>query len=90
MAEIAFDEEYQNGVLTSRKQRTISDEEIERRDAPIDIRQMASVLLDWANDAQTIADQATNVTQAQLKDMFARQATFFRRFRKLLIVQGLD
>lgn len=90
MPETAYDEIYENGVRISRTERTISDAEIERRDAPAVVRQLAQSLDAWADDAQAVADQAPNVSQAQLKALFARQAVFFRRMRKLLITLGVD
>lgn len=64
--------------------------EIEVRDAPARIRQAAAVLTSWADDADAVSNQGANVTQAQLKALYARQAIFWRRFRDLLITQGLD
>lgn len=64
--------------------------EIERRDAPFKVRQAAATLTAWADEAQAVADQGTNVTQAQLKALYGRQAIFWRRFRDLLLAMGMD
>ena len=53
--ETAFDEEYRDGVLINRVERTISDAEIKRRDAPLRLRTAYTVLQAWADDARQAA-----------------------------------
>lgn len=79
MPEIAFDEIYENGVLKNRVQRVVSDTEIERRDAPTDIRNRLPVLRNWSNDAQDVA-ALTAMSAAQ---RLARQAVIEQRVAML-------
>lgn len=55
MPETAYDEIYENGVRVSRVERTVSDAEIKRRDAPTRLRNGYTVLENWAADARTAA-----------------------------------
>ncbi len=93
MPEHVFDEVYENGVLKSRKQRTVSDAEIERRDARQDLRDQLAVLKEWAQDRKTAADlQAMNAAQrierqAEIEQRVARLA---RLMRKLIWTAGED
>lgn len=79
MAETAFDEEYENGVLKKRTPRTVSDAEIERRDMPALLRARLPVLRVWSNDAQDVA-ALTAMTAGQ---RLARQAVIETRVAAL-------
>lgn len=81
MPEIAFDEEFEAGTgrLLSRTERTVSDAEIERRDAPAEMRTRLPILRTWANDAQDAA-ALTAMTAAQ---RIARQAVIETRVAAL-------
>ena len=81
MPEIAFDEVYENGVRISRVQRTVSDAEILRRDAPARLRNQYVTLRQWATDAQTTYDAATAGSRALTA---AEQREFIRRMGRLL------
>lgn len=75
MPETAYDDVYQNGVRISRTERAVTDQEIERRDAPADLRQRLPALRAWANDAKTV-EELTAMTAAQ---RLARQAVMENR-----------
>jgi hypothetical protein len=55
MPETVFDDVYENGVLVSRVERIVSDEEITRNNAPGNLRNAYLVLQSWADDAQAAA-----------------------------------
>lgn len=63
------------GVILQRTFREVSDQEIERRDAPADIRARLPQLRQWSNDAQDAA-ALTAMTAAQ---RIARQAVIESR-----------
>lgn len=95
MPETVYDEEYISdgqgkSTLVKRVPRVLSDDAIARRDTPTRLRQMNQTLVSWANECDIIANQSTNITQAQLKQFFQHQALFFNRFREFLINQGFE
>ena len=79
MPETAYDDKYENGVRISRTERIVSDAEIERRDAPAQMRQALVVLRQWSNDNQSAAE-LTALTAAQ---RLARQAVIETRVATL-------
>lgn len=84
MPEQAFDEEYvsdgKGGTrLVRRTTRTISDTEIERRDAPALLRSRLAVLRTWAGDAKTSAELQAMTAAERL----ARQAVIEQRVAAL-------
>lgn len=80
MAETAFDETYKNGVLVTRTPRTVSDAEIQRRDAPTRLRQSYTALRQWQTDAQTAVAAWDGQTQVQKN---ATMKVVIDRFGKL-------
>lgn len=90
MPETAYDEVYENGVLKSRVARVVSNAEVARRDAPLRLRQAYGTLRQWQQDAQAVADQSSNVSQAQIKELFRRFGVLCDRLADLLIAQALD
>jgi hypothetical protein len=90
MPEQAFDEEYENGVLKKRTQRTISDAEIQRRDAPTRLRTSYNALRQWSIDAAAVSAAGGTPTAAQLRALFDRFGKLCDGLADLLIQQGLD
>jgi hypothetical protein len=94
MAETAFDEVYENGVLVSRVARVVSDAEIQRRDAPLKLRQSYTALRQWQQDAITTVAEWDTLTQAQkntrLKIVIERFGLLSDRLADLLLAQSLD
>lgn len=79
MPEIAYDDRYENGVRVSRVERIISDAEIERREAPAQMRLALAALRQWSDDSQSVA-QLTALTAGQ---RLARQAVIENRVATL-------
>lgn len=75
MPEQAFDDVYENGVRISRTPRTVSDAEIERRDAPAELRTRLPALRAWAGDAKSAAE----ITAMTAVERIARQAVIENR-----------
>jgi hypothetical protein len=61
-----------DGTVIRRTERVVSDEELDREAAPGRLRLAIPVLREWAADAEAIANQGGNVTQAQQKALFRR------------------
>lgn len=80
MPEQAFDEVFKNGQLVSRTPRTVSDAEIQRRDAPARLRNAYSALRTWSTDADAYAAAYDTMTAAQRQ---AAQKQLFTRFGRL-------
>lgn len=75
MPETAFDQVFVNGVLQSSAPRIISDQEIERRDAPAELRTRLPALRVWAGDAKSAAE----ITAMTAVERIARQAVIENR-----------
>lgn len=85
-----YDDEYRDGVLIRRVERLVSDAEIARQEAPQRLRQAYATLRQWQQDAQSVAEQGGNVSQAQIKALFHRFGILCDRLADLLIAQALD
>lgn len=94
MAEIAQDDVYKDGILQSRTPRTVSDAEIQRRDAPTRLRAFYPTARQWASDAATTNTNwgAMNAAQkdAAMKETIRRLGLFFDGIADLLLQMGLD
>jgi hypothetical protein len=90
MPETAYDEEYRDGVLIKRTQRTVSDAEILRRDAPARLRAQYSALRQWSQDAAAVAAAGGTPTAAQQRALFDRFGKLCDGLADLLITQALD
>jgi hypothetical protein len=84
------DDVYQNGVLISRTPRTLSDAEIQRRDAPTRLRNQYNVLRQWSIDAAAVSAAGGTPTAAQLRALFDRFGKLCDGLADLLLSIGLD
>lgn len=78
-------EHYAGGQLIGTDTYEISDLDVERDEAPDRIRKAIGALGTWADQAEAVSNQGTNVTQAQLKILFNRFGIVCRLVRADLI-----
>ncbi len=93
MPETAKDQIWENGQIISETLRIVSDAEIERRDAPNEMRTRLAVLRAWSNDAQDVAAlTAMNAAQriARQAVIETRVAMLSRLVMRLIWQSGLD
>lgn len=90
MAETAQDEVYKDGVLILRTPRTVSDAEIQRRDAPARLRNAYAALRTMSTQAGAIANAGSNPTQAQIKALFGSFGQVCDGLADLLLQMALD
>lgn len=76
----AYDEVYRDGQLVSRTPRIVSDDEIQRQEAPARLRTAYAALRTWSTDADSVAAAYDTMTAAQ---RVAAQKQLFTRFGKV-------
>lgn len=74
MPEIVFDEEYQNGQLVRRVERTVPDSALRARAAQTRLTQGRAALRQIRTQAQTASDATGALTLAQLTTQFRQLA----------------
>lgn len=87
-----YDEIYDgSGNLVSSIPRVVPDAVIEREQAPAQVRAALTRLTEIAQQADAVAAQGGNVTQAQLKGLFAAVADEARVLRRMILfLAGTD
>lgn len=83
MPEMAYNETWSNGKLVSRIARTVSDMEIDRREARQEMREALPFLHTWGSDALSAAE-LTALTPAQRIARQAQQETRSAKYARLI------
>lgn len=86
-----YDDKYSDtGQLLIRTERIVSDNQIAREEAPAQVRAALTRLSEIAQQADVVAAQGANVSQAQIKGLFTAVADEARALRRLIIALGRD
>lgn len=85
MAETRYHDEYVGNELVSSTPYIVSDEQLEREQAPAKLKAALRQLNQIANQAEALSEQGTNVTQAQIKQLAGAVGFEARVLRALLI-----
>lgn len=86
MPETAFDEVYENGVLKSRQQRTVSDAEIRARDAEQRLRTGRATLRQIRTQAQSLTTTNAVLTVNQTRQLMQALVTVAQTLMDLELV----